>query len=185
MSGGLFKGLARSAADRVRIHRDPVGFARSLGVNISGTVVFYTISRHMFGSEPWLVTLGDRVFITGDTQFITHDGGALVLRRDDPTVEWTAPIVVGNNVFIGSATILPGVTIGNDVVVGARSVLTHDVPNGSVVAGNPARIVSSIDDYRDRMTAKSLGLGTFQGDEKALAIADYYGIPRAKVPPLI
>ncbi len=51
-------------------------------------------------------------------------------------------VVIGDDVWIGARVIiLPGVTIGTGCVVGAGSVLTRDVPPGSVVAGNPARVV--------------------------------------------
>ena len=42
---------------------------------------------------------------------------------------------------------LPGVTIGNNVIVGANSTVTHDVPDGVVVAGSPAKVICSLDDY--------------------------------------
>jgi len=45
-----------------------------------------------------------------------------------------------------NATLLPGVTIGVDALVGAGSVVVRDVPDGAIVAGNPARVIGSIDD---------------------------------------
>jgi acetyltransferase-like isoleucine patch superfamily enzyme len=52
------------------------------------------------------------------------------------------PVAIGDHVWIGTgAVVLPGVTIGDGAVVGAGSVVTCDVPSGSVVAGNPARII--------------------------------------------
>ena len=57
--------------------------------------------------------------------------------------------------FIGAASIvLPGVTIGNDVVIGAGSVVTHDVPDGVVVVGNPARVVCSLEQYLRKERAR-------------------------------
>lgn len=54
----------------------------------------------------------------------------------------TAPVVIGNNVWIGGgAIIMPGVTIGNNVVIGAGSVVTKDIPNNSVAYGNPCRVM--------------------------------------------
>lgn len=54
----------------------------------------------------------------------------------------TAPIVVGEDAFIGvRALVLPGVTIGARAVVGAGSVVTRSVPAGMIVAGNPARVI--------------------------------------------
>ena len=60
--------------------------------------------------------------------------------------EFAKPIVIGNNVWIGSsATICPGVTIGNDVVIGAGAVVVKDVPDSVVVAGVPAKIIRKVD----------------------------------------
>ena len=57
----------------------------------------------------------------------------------------TAPILIGNNVWIGAkATVIKGVTIGDNVVVAANSVVTHDIPSNVVVAGVPARILREI-----------------------------------------
>ena len=53
--------------------------------------------------------------------------------------------------FIGAnATILPGVCIGNNSVVGANSVVTKSVPENTVVAGNPASIVSTISEFKEK-----------------------------------
>lgn len=57
----------------------------------------------------------------------------------------TAPITLGDNVWIGdSALVTKGVTIGENSVVGAWSVVTKNVPDNVVVAGNPARIVRQL-----------------------------------------
>ena len=54
----------------------------------------------------------------------------------------TAPIVIGNNVWIGGGVIImPGVTIGNNVVIGAGSVVTKDIPDNVVAYGNPCRVM--------------------------------------------
>lgn len=50
----------------------------------------------------------------------------------------------------GGAIVLPGIKIGNRVVIGAGSVVTHDVPDNSVVAGNPARFICTIDEYSEK-----------------------------------
>jgi len=54
----------------------------------------------------------------------------------------SAPIIISDNVWIGErATILKGVSIGQGAIVAMGSVVTKDVPDYSIVAGNPARIV--------------------------------------------
>jgi acetyltransferase-like isoleucine patch superfamily enzyme len=56
------------------------------------------------------------------------------------------PLRIGRNVWIGfGACVLPGVTIGEGAVVGAQAVVTEDVPARSLVAGNPARVIRSLD----------------------------------------
>src|SRR5699024_7337220 len=54
----------------------------------------------------------------------------------------TAPVIVGDNVWIGGgAILLPGVTIGDNVVIGAGSVVTRDIPSTTVACGNPCRVI--------------------------------------------
>lgn len=163
--------------DRLAGYRDPEAFARSLGVRLNGKVTFYGMNRGMFGSEPWLISLGDNVFITSGVQFVTHDGGTLILRKEIPDLEWTAPISVGNDVYLGlRALILPGVTIGNRCIIAAGSVVTRNVPDNTVVAGVPARRISSVDEYMEKMKKKSLGLGHLGPSEKAVQLKKHFGI---------
>jgi hypothetical protein len=57
-------------------------------------------------------------------------------------------ITIGNNVFIGArSTFLPGVKVGENCVIGTGSVVTKSIPPGFVVAGNPAKIICTTDDY--------------------------------------
>ncbi|MEG1972948.1 MAG: sugar O-acetyltransferase [Oscillospiraceae bacterium] len=54
----------------------------------------------------------------------------------------TAPVIIGNNVWIGGGSIiLPGVTIGDNAVVGAGSVVTRDIPSNVIAYGNPCRVI--------------------------------------------
>lgn len=121
-------------------------YARYLKVNMGKRVRMTGL--HDFGSEPYLITIGDDVTITHGVIFHTHDGGVGVIRKKYPGINIFKPVKVGNNVFIGSnVTIMPGVTIGNNVIIGASSVVTKDIPDSVVAAGVPARIINSLADY--------------------------------------
>jgi len=134
---------------------DPVLYARRLGVRVGERCKLISTS---FGSEPYLVTIGNHVEVTDGVRFITHDGAVWVLRDESPNIDVLAPITVEDNVFIGmNAIILPGVTIGSNSVIAAGAVVTKNVASGTVVAGVPARLVCTIDEYRRRSVAKNLG----------------------------
>ncbi len=123
-------------------------FTRYLGVSI-GKNSRFTGKKISFGSEPFLITIGDNVTITPGVKFQTHDGGVALFRKEYPGLNVFGKIKIGNNVFIGEdAMIMYGVSIGDNVVIGARSVVTKDVPSNSVVAGVPAKIIKSLEDYK-------------------------------------
>ena len=101
------------------------------------------ISSHTFICEG--VTVEDHVFVGHHVVFINDRYPRAVNQNGElqTEVDWTVqPTVVKRGASIGSnATILCGVTIGEGAIVGAGCVVTHDVPPGTVVAGNPARIL--------------------------------------------
>lgn len=68
-------------------------------------------------------------------------------RRIDEQGISTRPVVIGDDVWIGAnAVILPGVTIGRHVVVAAGAVVTKDVPENTIVAGVPAKVIKKIEE---------------------------------------
>jgi acetyltransferase-like isoleucine patch superfamily enzyme len=111
-----------------------------------------------FGSEPWLVEIGSRVTVTAGVVFLTHDGASRVFRHriegGSPFGNRFGPIRVLDNSVVGvRAILLPGVTIGPNSIVGAGSVVTRDVPPGTVAAGVPARVVSTIEECEEKYRA--------------------------------
>lgn len=123
-------------------------YARRLGVKIGSGCRILT---NRFGSEPFLIEIGDRVTLSRDVWFFNHDGSTWLVRDDKGRRQRFGQIKIGSEVFIGAGTIiLPGVEIGDRVVIGAGSVIVASVPSGMVVAGNPARIVGTFDDLHRR-----------------------------------
>ena len=60
--------------------------------------------------------------------------------------EFSKPISIGNNVWIGGGTVVcPGVRIGDNVTIGAGSVVTKNIPDGVIAAGNPCRIIRKVE----------------------------------------
>lgn len=130
-----------------------------------------------WGSEPWLITLGNNVHITAGVKFITHDGGTLLFRDRVPDLEITKPIVIGNNVYLGNDVIvLPGVTIGSNVVIGAGAVVSRDIPDNSVAVGVPARVIKTADEYFEKLKYESLHLGHLKGRRKRQRIDETFSI---------
>lgn len=169
--------VLRFIISNVKCKLGPIAYARSLGVSIGNNVHFYGMRPNMFSTEPWLITIGNNVYITNGCQFVTHDGGTLILRGEEPTLEITAPITIGDDVYIGiNTTIMPGVKIGSRVIIGAGSIVTKDIPNNSVVAGIPAKKLKSVDEYLEIAKKKSLGFGHLSAKEKESAIKKHFNV---------
>lgn len=131
-------------------------FRRYYGVKI-GLNSRFTGKDVSFGSEPFLVEIGDNVTVTHGVRFQTHDGGVGVFRKEYPGLNVFGKIKIGNNVFIGEeAMIMYGVTIGDNVVIGAKSLVTRDIPSNSVAVGIPAKVVKSLDEYKKSSLMKGV-----------------------------
>jgi acetyltransferase-like isoleucine patch superfamily enzyme len=88
------------------------------------------------------ITIGNGTMIGMNVTIATLNHG---LSLDTRNTTYPSPVVIGENVWIGSnATILPSVNIGNNSVVAAGAVVTKDVPENTVVAGVPAKVVKTI-----------------------------------------
>lgn len=113
---------------------------RRRGVKVGERLNNYGVIDNGHG---YLVSIGDDVTISS----------AMILAHDGSTKIWLGKskvghVSIGNRVFIGGgALILPNVSIGDDVIIGAGSVVNRDVPSNSVVVGNPARVICTLDDY--------------------------------------
>lgn len=158
-----------------------IKYARKAGVKIGEGCTL--LGRVEWGSEPFLITIGNDVRITSGVSFVTHDGGVHVLRREwdghegNPDLDIFGRIQVGNNVFIGvRSTIMPGVTIGDNVVIGAGSIVTKDIPSNTVACGVPARPIRTLEEYAEK--AKKNGVPTKRmsaEEKKAFLLENFSG----------
>lgn len=106
-----------------------------------------------FGSEPYLVKLGNHVRISTKVTFLTHDGGTWVFRDLDiyKHVLKFGKIVIGNNCFIGHGVILmPNVILGDNCVVAAGAIVTKSFPDNTVIAGIPAKPLMTTKEYAEK-----------------------------------
>lgn len=90
------------------------------------------------------VTIGDNVMI--GPELMCYTTNHQIKRTDIPMIDQgfseMHPIIIGDDVWIGSRVIiLGGVKIGNGAVIGAGAVVTHDIPSNAAVGGNPAKVI--------------------------------------------
>lgn len=125
-------------------------------------------------TTPGLIVIGDNVSITADVSILTHDFCSSVFRQKYyDYVSGRSKVVIGNNVYIGQkAMILRGVTIGDNVIIGAGAIVTKDIPSDSVVAGIPARVICTLDEYYQKRKAKAVE----EGKQYARYLYHYRGV---------
>jgi len=113
-------------------------YLRKMGVKVGKNCKIHTVE---FSTEPYLVEIGDNARITSGTIFITHDGAVNCFKNEIQGGIF-GQIKIGNNVFIGSnSIILYNTTIGSNCIVGAGSVVRGQFPDDSVIVGNPAKVI--------------------------------------------
>ncbi|NQX60385.1 acyltransferase [Paenibacillus qinlingensis] len=97
----------------------------------------------------WLVEIGDDVTITNST-ILAHDASTKAYIGKSKI----GKVKIGDRVFIGfNSVVLCNVTIGNDVIVAAGSIVTRSIPDNSIVAGNPARVIGKTSEYIEKHKA--------------------------------
>lgn len=128
---------------------------RRMGVRLGEGCRIYTAN---FGSEPWLIRIGNRVCISNDVTFVNHNLN-WPFQEKYASLTSFGRIDIKDNCQIGiGATILPGVTIGPNAIIGACSVVTKDIPPDSVAAGNPARVVCTLQEYEAKITPQHIDI---------------------------
>lgn len=130
------------------------------GVDVSpfDTCGFIATSVHFDFYRPEMIHIGRNVYLTHDVIILVHDQSVVTAFNSgfvDPNagdLYITKDVRIGNNVFVGMRSILmPGCRIGNNCIIGAGSVVKGNIPSGTVWAGNPAREICSMEDYRTKL----------------------------------
>ncbi len=133
-----------------------VDIAKKIGVKCGKNCRFLDNPCKMFGTEPWLIKIGNHVELTNGCRLVTHDGSVWCYRNESEfsNIDYFAPISIGNNVFVGINTIiLPGVKIGDNVIVGANSVVTKDLESNCVYCGMPAKKIKTFTEFRAKVNS--------------------------------
>lgn len=113
-------------------------------------------------SHCFLITIKDRTVLAPGVRLIAHDASMFRFAG----ITKIGRITIENDCFIGdSALVLPGVRIGASSVVGAGSVVVKDIPPRSVVAGNPAKVICSLDEFLAKHNAIRNHARTFPESE--------------------
>lgn len=151
---------------------------REIGVKIGKNCSF--ISAPHFSTEPYLISIGNNTTISFDVVFLTHDGATRVLRNlpngNKETVIY-GPIQVGNNCFIGCrSTILPNTKIGDNTIIGACSLVNKDIPSNCVAAGNPCKVICSLEEYQKKHSNDFLYMVSLPYQEKKDYLIKHYNI---------
>ncbi|MBR1658538.1 MAG: acyltransferase [Synergistaceae bacterium] len=136
-----------------------------------------------YGSEPYLIKIGNHVRINSGVRLITHDGGRWILKNTEyglfgeefTELERIEPIIIDNNVFIGfDAIIMPGVKIGESSVIGTGALVTKNVPSGTIVGGVPAKVIETLDTYAQKMRERGLKTKLLDSGRKRDYLVNFY-----------
>jgi len=127
-----------------------ISFLNRHGVRIGENTVIYSPNNTTIDiRKPHLISIGDYCKITKGVTVLAHDYSVSVLRKVyGEFIGGSLPVCIGDNCFIGmNTTILMGTQIGNNCIVGANSVVKGVFPDNVVIAGNPAKVVCTLEKF--------------------------------------
>lgn len=128
------------------------------GAHIGNRLNVYGSSLSIDMQFPFMLYIGDDVEITANVNILNHDYSWSVIKAfNGLLLGGVGPVHIGNNCFIGNnATILMNTYIGNNCIIGAGSVVTGKFPDNTVIAGSPARVICTLDEYIEKKRKRQL-----------------------------
>ena len=139
-------------------------YLQKVGVRFTGRPNYIASSAYLDGQGYRMITIGKDVVISREVMLLTHDYSietalhSIGLGTDERSIHTNREIRIGDNSFIGArASLLPGTIIGRDCIIGACSVVKGNIPDGSVVVGNPCKVLKPTAELAERL-ASELGL---------------------------
>ena len=140
-----------------------IRYLRSLGCRIGdGTYIFAPMKTLIDTQRPWLIDIGKHVQITEGVKILQHGYDWSVFKHKYGRVLGSSgKVTIGSNVFIGmNSIILKNTVIGDNTIIGAGSVVTGHIPSNSVAAGNPCRVIMSLEAYYTKRMEAQLSEAT-------------------------
>lgn len=153
-----------------RFKKKQIEFLKKLGVVINGIPDNIDRSVYFDPTDFSKITIGSGVVISREVLLLTHDHsianglksikkpfwGKSIISKDGGAAIYVLPIAIGDNSFIGArVTLLPGTFIGKNCIIGAGSVVKGNIPDNSIVIGNPARIIANTKEWATKKYEKA------------------------------
>lgn len=138
---------------------DYCAYLKKRGITIGENVRFrYPAHTWVDITRPSLVVFGSNIDVNDNFTLLTHDFSTYAIRGAyNDYINSSGAVTIGNNVVFGrNVTILKGVTIGDNTIVALGSVITKSTPPNSVIAGAPAKVVCSLEEFYQKRKTKSI-----------------------------
>ena len=137
---------------------------RKNGIVIGEGCIF--CSELPIGRDSCLLEFGNNVLVSSNVTFLMHDAAPTTVSNGMGT-DILGKVKIGDTSFIGAhSIIMPGVSLANNTVVGSGSVVTYSINKpGYVIAGNPAKVICSVEDYLKKNKDKIVNLNGMSSDD--------------------